>query len=134
MEAMKKMLAQTAAQLKSNEDEAKASKAELLKVRARRLSEGRTGVITTRVVAKAKVLTHSNEGEATKLIMAEQDLEMTDVRNKREREENNEEQGRSKRAASPVGGDQQEQKTEEEKTSNGKPTDEEGDTRMNDEL
>jgi hypothetical protein len=133
MEAIKKMLAQTAAQLKSNEDEAKASKAELLKVRARRLSEGRTGVRTTRV-AKAKVLTHSNEGEATKLIMAEQDLEMTDVRNKREREENNEEQGRSKRAARPVGGDQQEQKTEEDKTSNGKPTDEEDDTRMNDEF
>ena len=129
MEDMKKMMAETAAQLKSNEEEAKAGKAELMKVRAKRLKAGQESEL-----AKAKMPEHATEGEATKLIMADQDHEMADIRNKREREENNEEQGRSKRAASPVGGDQQEQKTEEEKTSNGKPTDEEGDTAMNDEL
>ena len=80
------------------------------------------------------MMTHSNKGEATKLITDGQDQEMEDVRNKREREENNEEQGRSKRATTPVTEDQQEQKTEEEKPSNEKLTDEEGDTKMNGEL
>ena len=129
MEAMKKMLAETAAQLKSNEEEAKAGKAELVKVRARRLKAGQESEL-----AKAKMLTHSTEGEAAKLIMAGQDQEMGDVRNKREREENNEKQGRSKRAATPVPENQQGQEAEEEEPSSGKPTDEEGDTAMNDEL
>jgi hypothetical protein len=129
MEAMKKMLAQTAAQLKSNEEEAKVSKAELMKVRARRLKAGQESEL-----AKAKMLTHSNEGEAVKLIMAGQDQEMGDVRNKREREENNEEQGRSKRAVTPVPGSQQGQEAEEKEPSNEKQTDEEGDMKMNEEL
>jgi hypothetical protein len=115
--------------LKSNEEEAKACKAELMKARARRLKAGQESEL-----AKAKMLTHSNEGEATKLIMADQDHEMADIRNKREREENNEEQGRSKRAVTPVPESQQGQKADEEETSNEKQTDEEGDMRMNDEL
>ena len=126
---MRKMLAETAATMKSNEEEAKISKAELMKVRARRLKAGQESEL-----AKAKMLTHSNEGEAAKLIMAEQDHEMADVRNKREREENNEEQGRSKRAVTPVPESQQGQEADEEETSNENQTDEEGDMKMNEEL
>jgi uncharacterized coiled-coil protein SlyX len=37
--------------------------------------------------AKARMMTHAPEGEATKLILQEPDQEMEDVRNKREREE-----------------------------------------------
>jgi hypothetical protein len=129
MEAMKKMLAETAAQLKSNEEEAKAGKAELMKVRAKRLKAGKEAEI-----ANPKMMTHSNKGEATKLITDGQDQEMEEVRNKREREESSEEQGRAKRAASPVQEKQQGQKSEEEKTSAEKQTDEEGNAAMDDDL
>jgi hypothetical protein len=94
-----------------------------MKVRAKRLKAGQDSEL-----AKAKMLAHSTEGEATKLIMSGQDQDMEDVRNKRECEENNEEQGRT------VKGDQQEQKAGEEEPSSVKPTDEEGVTAMNDEL
>ena len=116
--------------MKSNEEEAKTSKAELMKARARRLKAGQESEL-----AKAKLVTHSNEGEATKLIMADQDNDMEEVRNKREREEDIEKQGHSKRSVTPVSESQQGQKAEEKKTSNEKQaTDEEGDSRMNDEL
>ena len=80
------------------------------------------------------MLTHANNGEAAKQIMADQDQEMGEGTNKREREENNEEQGRSKRSTTPVTEDQHGQEAEEEEPSSAKPTDEEGDTAMNDEL
>jgi hypothetical protein len=126
---MRKMLAETAATMKSNEEEANISTAELMKARARRLKAGQESEL-----AKAKMLTHSNEGEATKLIMPYQDQDMEDVRNKREREDNNEEQGPSKRAVTPVPESQQGQEADEEETSNEKQTDEEGDMKMNEEL
>jgi hypothetical protein len=116
MKAMKKMLAETAAQLKSNEEEAKAGKAELMKVRAKRLKAGQEAEI-----AKAKMMTHSNKGDATKLIMDGQDQEMEEVRNKREREENNEEQGRAKRAVSPVQEKQQWTRSRRRETKRRKP-------------
>jgi hypothetical protein len=64
-------LAETAATMKSNEEEAKISKAELMKARARRLKAGQESEL-----AKAKLLTHSSEGKVTKLIMADQDQDM----------------------------------------------------------
>ena len=126
---MRKMLAETAATMKSNEEEAKISKAELMKARARRLKAGQESEL-----AKAKLLTHSSEGKATELIMPDQDQNMEEVRSKRERKENNEEQGRSKRAVTPVPGSQQGQEAEEKEPSNEKQTDEEGDMKMNEEL
>ena len=127
---MRKMLAETAATMKSNEEEAKISKAELMKARARRLKAGQESEL-----AKAKLLTHSSEGKVTKLIMADQDQDMEDVRNKREREDNNDEQGPTKRSITPVPDSQQGQEAEKKKSSNEKQaTDEEGDSRMNDEL
>jgi hypothetical protein len=62
MEAMKKMLAETAAQMKRNKDEGKASKEELKVVRAKRQKAGRESE-----QAKAKMLAHSIEGEAQRL-------------------------------------------------------------------
>ena len=71
---MRKMLAETAATMKSNEEEAKISKAELMKARARRLKAGQESEL-----AKAKLMTHANGGSATKLILADQDQEMEEV-------------------------------------------------------
>ena len=109
MEAIQKLLAETAAKMAVHDEEAKANTAELVEVRIRRLKAGLDSK-----QAKARMMTHK-DGRSIQAILQEpsEDQEMEDARGKRVREESgeaHEHEPLAKRGSSPPVGKQEEQK------------------------